>query len=742
MDMNRRAAHESQILEIERVYDLLDALAPPPADLLSLLRFPARLEPLERPAMGPNDAPRRWGLVRGLCEWSRAGASSAAARRINLETEIDWADYWAHGVAAGLAATAGVAASRAGELFLCGLLHDLGKAALARVMPKGCARVVGRTINESRAAQSPMVLPHGIENTHIERLLLGLDHTQAGRRVAERWALSRTLVECIWLHHTPGEALPTTCSQDGSVQIVQWANSVPGSTTGAPDERLIEQGVGLFARYGDGTLTSEQLEGWLEAVREEATALRQWLTEFTPTGRNESYRTEANPSAGAVDVRGELEASRQVVAQQAACLKAITNFAESTQRGSSLREVCGEAARALGAWYGLKATVVYAMRGDRPWLEFASRGTSVERGVIDLESEGGEGATWPDGESALNDAADWRALEAGRLGVLVSRFRLHLGEGPLWHLSLCHGGEVVGGVLTNRVAKPTASAWSEDRGAPESSSMPLLGVISMALVQGRTESALAAMRDDLAEVNRRVVAMREQVVRARAVDSLASLAAGAAHELNNPLAVISGRAQMLRGRAATPEDREALDQIVRQAHAASELVSSLLEFAEPPALRWLPIELGAWLPRAVSALLEARSIPAGSCSVSISSDTPAVFGDPDLLTRAMGELIDNAWAAMEGRPARLTIKAFGDCAEECGVVQVIDNGRGMTPDVQARALDPFFSHGPAGRRRGLGLARVQRWVLAGDGSVRIRSVLEGGTTVELRLPSKRPANRG
>jgi signal transduction histidine kinase len=272
--------------------------------------------------------------------------------------------------------------------------------------------------------------------------------------------------------------------------------------------------------------------------------------------------------------------------------------------------------------------------------------------------------------------------------------------------------------------------------------MPLLGVISMALVQGRTESALAAMRDDLAEVNRRVVAMREQVVRARAVDSLASLAAGAAHELNNPLAVISGRAQMLRGRAATSEDREALDQIVRQAHAASELVSSLLEFAEPPALRWLPIDLGAWLPRAVSALLEARSIPAGSCSVSISSDTPAVFGDPDILTRAMGELIDNAWAAMEGRPARLTIKAFGDCAEECGVVQVTDNGRGMTPDVQARALDPFFSHGPAGRRRGLGLARVQRWVLAGDGSVRIRSVLEGGTTVELRLPSKRPANRG
>lgn len=743
MEMNRRDAHETQAIQIEQVYDLLDALAPPPAELLSLLRHPSRLEPFEPPATGPNEAPKRWGLARALCDWTRADTSKAATRPDAAASEFDWVDFWVHGVATGLAAAAGVSASRAGELFLCGLLHDLGKAALARVMPKGYARVTRHGISAASISDSRKVFLHGIDNANHERRLLGVDHPQAGRRLAERWALSRVVTECIWLHHTPGEALPAACSPDGSVQIVQWADSAAVAMGYKVDDRLVDQGVEQFARYGDSTLTSEQLASWLEAVRDEAAALRQWLAGSDEEPARVDFRpAEATPSNAADDVREALEANRRMAARQAACLKAIHDFAGSIRRGCLLREVCGEAAKALGAWYGLNASVVYARREDRPWLEFAATGMQIERGVMDLSLMGGGLSTWPDEAAKSMDEADWQELHAGRMGMLVSRFRLHLGEGPLWHLPLCHGDEPIGGVLTCRADKPVNAASRDDRGTNGSTSRPLLALISMALVQARSESAIAAMRDDLAEVNRRLVAMREQVIRARAVDSLASLAAGAAHELNNPLAVISGRAQLLRGRAATPEDREALDQIVRQAHAASELVSSLLEFAEPPVARFLPIDLRAWLPRAVPALLEARSIPAGTCSVSIASDTPAVFGDPDLLTRALGELIDNAWAAMEGESPRLTIKAFGDCAEECGVVQVADNGRGMTPDVQARAMDPFFSHGPAGRKRGLGLARVQRWIQSGDGSVRIRSVPGAGTIVELRLPSKRPASRG
>lgn len=743
--MNRRDAYEDEAIQIERVYDRLDALAPPPAELLSLLRHPTRLEPFERPATGPDDAPRRWGLVKALFEWSRACAASSPMQLRASVVEApgpDWAGFWAHGVAVGLSAIAGVSASRAGELFLCGLMHDVGKAALVRIMPKSYARVARLGIIASGNVRTAIHFLQGLAGAEHERRLLGLDHTQAGRRLAERWGLSRAARECIWLHHTPVEALPLACSPEGSVRIVQWANRAARTPGSGLDEHLVNEGDEVFSRFSDHSLTGEHLEGWLEAVREEVHAMETWLSGGeapSPPGVFPAQRAEVN-SVG--DVRAELYASRRTAAHQAACLKAISEFAGSIRRGSSLREGCGEAARALKAWYGLKTIIVFSRREDRPWLEFASAGAIEERGVLDLASFGAGGASWPEGLEGQAGEPSWLSVEAAQFGPLASRFRLLLGEGTLWYLPLCHGGEHIGGALTCRANKPEATGEVELEQVGKQASGPLLAMISMALVQTRSESAISAMRDDLAEVNRRLLAMRDQVIRARAVDAVASLAAGAAHELNNPLAVISGRAQLLRGRAATPEDREALDQIVRQAHAASELVSSLLEFAEPPEARLLPIDLRAWLPKAIPALLEARSISSASCSVSISSDTPAVFGGPDLLTRALGELIDNAWAAMEGRPARLTIKAFGDCAEECAVVQVTDNGRGMTPDVQARAMDPFFSQGPAGRKQGLGLARVQRWIQAGAGSVRIRSVPEGGTTVELRLPSKRPANRG
>ena len=103
----------------------------------------------------------------------------------------------------------------------------------------------------------------------------------------------------------------------------------------------------------------------------------------------------------------------------------------------------------------------------------------------------------------------------------------------------------------------------------------------------------------------------------------------------------------------------------------------------------------------------------------------------------MRELIANSVEATTPADGRLTVKAAPDLTEEHVVVRVSDNGRGMTADVLARAMDPFFSHRPAGRGRGLGLARVQRWIVAGQATMQIDSSPGQGTTVTLRLPVPR-----
>jgi len=97
--------------------------------------------------------------------------------------------------------------------FLCGLLHDLGKIALATCFPKAYDRAL------ERAEQCLLNLDE------VEGSIFGLDHTLAGRRLAERWRLPAMIRETVWLHHHKPEALPRT-RYPNHLRIVQWADEL------------------------------------------------------------------------------------------------------------------------------------------------------------------------------------------------------------------------------------------------------------------------------------------------------------------------------------------------------------------------------------------------------------------------------------------------------------------------------------------------------------------------------------
>jgi signal transduction histidine kinase len=263
----------------------------------------------------------------------------------------------------------------------------------------------------------------------------------------------------------------------------------------------------------------------------------------------------------------------------------------------------------------------------------------------------------------------------------------------------------------------------------------LSAAVGLAIVQAEIRGEAMAMSDELAEINRRWVATQAELVRARALQTVVAMASGAAHELNNPLAVISGRAQMLRGRVQDEDTGRLLDMIAKQAQACSDIVTELMEFANPRAPSPEPIELRGFLDSLVKALADDGLLDGAGLSIEVPSDTPMVRFDREQLNGVFRELLRNAVEATEVSSRRLTIKAAADLAEENVVIEVTDNGRGMTAEVLANALDPFFSHRPAGRGRGLGLARAQRWLQQNGGAMRIRSRPAEGTTVELRVPA-------
>jgi signal transduction histidine kinase len=229
--------------------------------------------------------------------------------------------------------------------------------------------------------------------------------------------------------------------------------------------------------------------------------------------------------------------------------------------------------------------------------------------------------------------------------------------------------------------------------------------------------------------------MQPELLRARSLESIVGLAAGAAHELNNPLAVISGRAQMLLARSTDADTRQVLETLIAQAHACSGIVTELMEFAQPPAPAPETVDLGKFLDLLKVEWAAEGLLAASEITLDVPSDTPAVHFDPGQLAGVFRELVRNAVEATDPADRRLTIKAAADLTEEHIVADVIDNGRGMTEEVRSRAIDPFFSQRPAGRGRGLGLARVHRWLQQNGGTIRIESEPGGGTRIELRLPA-------
>lgn len=251
--------------------------------------------------------------------------------------------------------------------------------------------------------------------------------------------------------------------------------------------------------------------------------------------------------------------------------------------------------------------------------------------------------------------------------------------------------------------------------------------------------ALAHDTNELAKLNRRLLNMQGELLRTRNLETIVAMAAGAAHEMNSPLAVISGRAQMLRERTPAGEVRDMLDTITDRAQACSDIVTELMDFAQVSQPAPQRVDLAEMLHALIAELVSAGLLESDALRVEVSSDTPQIWFDPTWLNRIFKELFQNAINATQPLSRRLTVKATPHPTEDSVVVAVLDNGHGIPADVLGRVLDPFFSYRPAGRSRGLGLARVQRWLQLAGGAIRIESDLGCGTSVHLRLPSASPS---
>jgi two-component system NtrC family sensor kinase len=244
------------------------------------------------------------------------------------------------------------------------------------------------------------------------------------------------------------------------------------------------------------------------------------------------------------------------------------------------------------------------------------------------------------------------------------------------------------------------------------------------------------------------ISMETQLTQAEKLSSIGLLAAGVAHEVNTPLAVISSYAQML-GKQLRSDDatharlQPVLEKITQQTFRASEIVNGLLNFSRMGSVEFSPVDLNTMV-RETVLMLEHQMRSAGvKVETELSDVLPAVLGNRGKLQQVLVNLVLNAKDALQDKTHGLV--SISTMSSD-GRVQLVvrDDGAGMSKEVLRKIYDPFFttkSNPSEGQRKGtgLGLAVTYGIIQEHSGTIEVLSNVGEGTVFRLELPAAESA---
>jgi two-component system, NtrC family, sensor kinase len=257
--------------------------------------------------------------------------------------------------------------------------------------------------------------------------------------------------------------------------------------------------------------------------------------------------------------------------------------------------------------------------------------------------------------------------------------------------------------------------------------------ISLAPLVGKDEAVIGRLLifNDITER----VNLEGQLGQAEKLSSIGLLAAGVAHEVNTPLAVITSQAQMLSKLISADDPRaRTLDRIIKQSFRASEIVNSLLKFSRVSGSEFDELDLNKVIRETlalVEPMLRASKI---ALNAQLTGEIPLVFGNQGKLQQVFMNLILNARDAMP-RGGELTLAT--ECENSSVHVEVSDNGAGIPADHLSKIFDPFFTTKSTSRGTGLGLAVSYGIIREHAGKIHVQSTVGKGTSFRLEFPAAR-----
>ena len=257
--------------------------------------------------------------------------------------------------------------------------------------------------------------------------------------------------------------------------------------------------------------------------------------------------------------------------------------------------------------------------------------------------------------------------------------------------------------------------------------------------------SLRHMKDDLEEWGRtleekvrertdELVRMQARMAQSERLASLGMLAAGVAHEINNPLGgILALTALTVEDLPEQHPNRPNLEEVVRQAERCRTIVRGLLEFSRQSELQLEVVDLNKVLEDTLALVAKQAAFFNVEVVRDQMEDLPPIAGDRSQLSQVILNLVVNAVQAMQER-GTLTITTRFDPANDAVEMAFADTGRGIAPEDLGRVFDPFFTTKTDGQGTGLGLSIAYGIVTRHHGTITVESEVGRGTTFRIRLP--------
>ena len=632
-------------------------------------------------------------------------------------------EHWRHAVAVGCAAEL-LAEQMVGtwgkdsqvepfEAFACGFLHDLGKMVLETVLPKSFARAV----------EAAEMLRGNIAD--IERSVIGIDHMVAGKRLAERWELPAALRDCIWLHGQAPQALPATVSRPRLVNLITLADLLAreqhigysGNYVYTVTRQHLLDAVGVTPEQVDATL-----ESLVERIEQHAEALG--IGEATTGQLYQHAITQANKELDRVQT--ELATKTKRLQIRGKFFEALAGFQGEIRPDAPPQTILRAIGQTAVTLLDVTSAGAFSLIPGQEFAEvllFDNNGEVFETSLVDCPQRPATPAVGVGPVVPAGAELEW----------LLAAISPRLAHDQRFWIALEADGQCIGGVVWG--ALPGESA----RLGPQVQEITAIASgWSLALRTAQIREEAKTLSEQLAEVNRKLQSAQSEILRSRTMITVGEMAAGAAHEMNNPLAVISGRSQLLSQQLSDPKQKAAAHLIHEQAHRLTDIITELMDFAKPVPPQIADCDLSDLIDRALHEAKMQADVVDRTVEVTI-GDVPAVVVDKDQVMSALMELFDNSFNATDPVKGHITVNAAFDPFSRKVAVTISDNGCGMDATTLKRAFDPFFSMRPAGRRRGMGLPKALRWVEASGGSIRLESRPGQGTRSLILLPAAQPS---